>query len=73
MYFQVFEGTSEDMFHTRPFLRAGTGVGADGGWVVMEVVAINARHIREFFYRDILRLHIAWSVIIRVRHRRSVL
>lgn len=48
MYLQVFEGTSKDVFHTSPFLRAGTGVGADGGWVIAEVIAVHVRHIREF-------------------------
>ena len=48
--FQVFVGSSEDVFYTRPFVRAGADSGLSGETFITEIVAIHARHIMEFLY-----------------------
>ena len=48
--FQVFVGSGEDVFYTRPFVRAGADSGLNGETFITEIVAIHARHIIEFLY-----------------------
>jgi hypothetical protein len=71
--FQVFVGTGEDVFYTRPSLRARADGDLSGEGFVTEIVAIHARHIGEFLHRDVVRFHTQRGVITWEWGRRGVL